>query len=105
VASVGVSRFALAALALALLAEGDRNRTGSDATDAVRARVDDLWARDRPLLRVPGADRRLARIAPSRATILGTIEPPVTIALCALVFGGRLGPIQLLGAGLVVRPS
>jgi len=42
------------------------------------------------------------RIGPSRATILGTIEPPVTIALSALVFGERLGPLQLLGAGLVV---
>jgi len=42
------------------------------------------------------------RIGPSRATILGTVEPPVTIALSALVFGERLGPVQLLGAGLVV---
>jgi drug/metabolite transporter (DMT)-like permease len=42
------------------------------------------------------------RIGPSRATILGTIEPPVTIALSALVFGDRLGVVQLLGAGLVV---
>jgi drug/metabolite transporter (DMT)-like permease len=42
------------------------------------------------------------RIGPSRATILGTIEPPVTIALSALVFGERLGPLQLVGAGLVV---
>jgi drug/metabolite transporter (DMT)-like permease len=42
------------------------------------------------------------RIGPSRATILGTIEPPVTIALSALVFGERLGALQLLGAVLVV---
>lgn len=42
------------------------------------------------------------RIGPSRATILGTIEPPVTIALSALVFGERLGVLQLLGAALVV---
>lgn len=42
------------------------------------------------------------RIGPSRATILGTIEPPVTIALSALVFGERLGGVQLLGAALVV---
>ena len=42
------------------------------------------------------------RVGPSRATILGTVEPPVTIALSALVFGERLGPLQLLGAGLVV---
>lgn len=44
----------------------------------------------------------VSRIGPSRATILGTIEPPVTIALSALVFGERLGALQLLGAGLVV---
>ena len=42
------------------------------------------------------------RIGPSRATILGTIEPPLTIALSAAVFGERLGPLQLLGAVLVV---
>ncbi len=42
------------------------------------------------------------RIGPSKATILGTIEPPVTIALSALVFGERLGAVQLLGAVLVV---
>ena len=45
------------------------------------------------------------RIGPSRATILGTIEPPLTIALSALVFGERLGPLQLLGAVLVVSGS
>jgi len=42
------------------------------------------------------------RIGPSRATILGTVEPPVTIALSALVFGERLGVVQLVGAALVV---
>ncbi len=42
------------------------------------------------------------RIGPSRATILGTVEPPVTIALSALVFAERLAPVQLLGAALVV---
>jgi len=42
------------------------------------------------------------RLGPSRATILGTVEPPLTIALSALVFGERLGPVQLLGAALVV---
>ncbi len=42
------------------------------------------------------------RIGPSKATILGTIEPPVTIALSALVFGERLGEVELLGAVLVV---
>ena len=42
------------------------------------------------------------RIGPSRATILGTVEPPVTIALSALVFGERLGALQFAGAGLVL---
>ena len=42
------------------------------------------------------------RIGPSRATILGTVEPPVTIALSALVFAERLGGLQILGAGLVL---
>jgi drug/metabolite transporter (DMT)-like permease len=42
------------------------------------------------------------RLGPSRATILGTVEPPLTIGLSALVFGERLSPVQLLGAVLVV---
>jgi drug/metabolite transporter (DMT)-like permease len=42
------------------------------------------------------------RLGPSRATIPGTIEPPLTIGLSALVFGERLTPVQLLGAVLVV---
>lgn len=42
------------------------------------------------------------RLGPSRATILGTVEPPLTIGLSALVFGERLSPVQLLGAALVV---
>ena len=42
------------------------------------------------------------RIGPSRATILGTVEPPVTIALSALVFAERLGGLQIVGAGLVL---
>ena len=42
------------------------------------------------------------RLGPSRATILGTVEPPLTIGLSALVFGERLSPVQLLGAMLVV---
>ena len=42
------------------------------------------------------------RLGPSRATILGTVEPPLTIGLSALVFGERLTPVQLLGAVLVV---
>ena len=42
------------------------------------------------------------RLGPSRATILGTVEPPLTIGLSALVFGERLTAVQLLGAVLVL---
>jgi drug/metabolite transporter (DMT)-like permease len=42
------------------------------------------------------------RLGPSRATILGTVEPPLTIGLAALVFGERLTAVQLLGAVLVL---
>ena len=63
VASVGAIRFALAAVvARPARAEGDRGRAGPDAAGAVPARPDDLRARDRPLLRLAGADRPLARV-------------------------------------------
>jgi drug/metabolite transporter (DMT)-like permease len=42
------------------------------------------------------------RLGPSRATILGTVEPPLTIGLSALVFGERLTAVQLLGAVFVL---
>ena len=40
------------------------------------------------------------RLGPSRATILGTVEPPLTIGLSAVVFGERLtpGPAPRCGA-------
>jgi drug/metabolite transporter (DMT)-like permease len=44
----------------------------------------------------------MRRLGPSRATILGTVEPPLTIGLSAVVLGERLGPLQLFGAALVV---
>jgi drug/metabolite transporter (DMT)-like permease len=42
------------------------------------------------------------RIGPSRASILSTVEPVVTAALAFVVFGDRLGSLQLGGAGLVL---
>ena len=41
-------------------------------------------------------------IGPSTASLLVTVEVPVTIALAAVVLGQRMTPPQLLGAGLVV---
>lgn len=44
----------------------------------------------------------LARVGPSSAAILSTLEPPVTIGLAALAFGEALSPVQLLGGALVL---
>jgi drug/metabolite transporter (DMT)-like permease len=44
----------------------------------------------------------LARVGPSSAAILSTLEPPVTIALAALAFGEVLSPVQLFGGALVL---
>jgi drug/metabolite transporter (DMT)-like permease len=44
----------------------------------------------------------LARVGPSTASILSTVEPPVTVALAALVFGEVLTPVQVLGGVLVL---
>ena len=55
-----------------------------------------------PVLPVAAFLAGVRRIGPSRATILGTVEPPVTIALSALAFGERLTGVQVLGAALVV---
>lgn len=44
----------------------------------------------------------VARVGPSTASILSTVEPPVTVALAAVFLGERLGPIQLLGGVLVL---
>lgn len=41
-------------------------------------------------------------IGPSTASLLVTVEVPVTIALAAVVLGQHMTPPQLLGAGLVV---
>jgi len=44
----------------------------------------------------------LARVGPSAAAILSTLEPVVTVALAAAVFGERLTAIQLAGGALVL---
>jgi drug/metabolite transporter (DMT)-like permease len=44
----------------------------------------------------------LARVGPSRASIISTVEPLVTVGLAFAVFGERLGPTQLVGGGLVL---
>ncbi len=42
------------------------------------------------------------RIGAAQASLVSTIEPIWTIALAALLFGERLGPIQLVGGGLII---
>jgi drug/metabolite transporter (DMT)-like permease len=44
----------------------------------------------------------LARVGPSRASIISTVEPLVTVALAALVFGEGLTATQLAGGALVL---
>lgn len=44
----------------------------------------------------------LARVGPSAAAILSTLEPVVTVVLAAAVFGESLGAVQLLGGALVL---
>jgi len=44
----------------------------------------------------------LARIGPTTASIVSTIEPPVTVGLAFLVLGETLGAIQLAGGALVL---
>lgn len=44
----------------------------------------------------------LARVGPSRASILSTAEPVVTVVLAGLVLGERLGPAQVAGGVLVL---
>ena len=44
----------------------------------------------------------LARVGPSRMSIISTIEPLVTVGLAALVFGEQLTAIQLAGGALVL---
>jgi drug/metabolite transporter (DMT)-like permease len=44
----------------------------------------------------------LRRVGPTVASILSTVEPLVTVLLAFLVFGERLGGLQLLGGTLVL---
>jgi drug/metabolite transporter (DMT)-like permease len=44
----------------------------------------------------------LARVGPTTASILATVEPVVTVVLAFLVFGERLGDVQLVGGTLVL---
>ena len=44
----------------------------------------------------------LARVGPSAASILSTLEPVVTVGLAAVVFGESLGAVQLVGGALVL---
>lgn len=44
----------------------------------------------------------LARVGPSRTSIISTIEPLVTVGLAALVFGEELTATQLAGGALVL---
>ena len=44
----------------------------------------------------------LARVGPSAASILSTLEPVVTVALAAAAFGESLSAVQLLGGALVL---
>jgi drug/metabolite transporter (DMT)-like permease len=41
-------------------------------------------------------------VGPTTASILATVEPLVTVLLAFLVFGERLGPVQILGGSLVL---
>lgn len=44
----------------------------------------------------------LARVGPTQASILSTVEPVTTVALAFVVFGEALQPVQLLGGLLVL---
>jgi drug/metabolite transporter (DMT)-like permease len=44
----------------------------------------------------------VARLGASRASILSTAEPPMTLSLAMLVFGERLGALQVAGGALVL---
>jgi drug/metabolite transporter (DMT)-like permease len=44
----------------------------------------------------------VARLGPGRASILAMLEPPLALVAAFVVFGDRLGPVQLLGGALVL---
>ncbi len=47
----------------------------------------------------------LARVGPSTASILSTLEPVVTVVLAFVAFGTTLGPAQLAGGALVLAAA
>jgi drug/metabolite transporter (DMT)-like permease len=47
----------------------------------------------------------LARVGPSAASILSTLEPVVTVVLAFVAFGSSLGPGQLAGGALVLAAA
>jgi drug/metabolite transporter (DMT)-like permease len=47
----------------------------------------------------------LARVGPSAASILSTLEPVVTVVLAFVAFGTALGPAQLAGGALVLAAA
>lgn len=47
----------------------------------------------------------LARVGPSAASILSTLEPVVTVALAFVAFGSSLGPAQMVGGALVLAAA
>jgi drug/metabolite transporter (DMT)-like permease len=47
----------------------------------------------------------LSLIGASRAGVIGTLEPVVTVLLAAALLGDRLGPFQAVGGALVVAAS
>jgi drug/metabolite transporter (DMT)-like permease len=44
----------------------------------------------------------LARIGPTRAATLSTVEPVVTVALAAIILGETIAPVQLAGGALIL---
>ena len=45
----------------------------------------------------------MERVGASTASILSTVEPPVTVALAVALYGDALGPLQIFGGVLVLR--
>lgn len=44
----------------------------------------------------------LARVGATRAAIISTLEPATTVVLAALLLGEDLGPVRLIGGGIVL---
>lgn len=44
----------------------------------------------------------ITRVGPTVASILGTLEIPLGVALAAIILGERLGPVQIVGGLLVL---